>query len=55
MLLNPLVENPPFSNYVYNLGSSTIIVENHLFNYNLFFPILLTTKVNKYKLKMKLQ
>jgi hypothetical protein len=32
----------------------TIIVENDLFDYNLFFQ-LLTTRVKKYKLKMKLQ
>jgi hypothetical protein len=45
----------PFSNYVYDLGSITIINENHFFNYNLFFLILLATKVDKYKSKMKLQ
>jgi hypothetical protein len=55
MLLNPLVGPPPSSNYVYNLGSTTIINENHFFNYNLFFLILLATKVDKYKSKMKLQ
>jgi len=55
-----LVENPPFCNYIFNYCSTINQVKNYTSNCNLFFTIgkcflqLLTSNVEKYKLRVKL-
>ncbi len=56
-----LVENPPFSNYIFNYYSTINQVENYTYSCTLFFTIgkyflqLLTSNVEKYKSRVKLQ
>jgi hypothetical protein len=54
MLLNPLVENPPLFQVCLQLEFNYYYKWKSLFQLQLFFLVLLTTKVDKYKLKMKL-